>query len=328
MLVRALAACEYELFAVGRRAEGLAMCEEMEEARRSSSAQGLLGHHRLAVALAEGGRHLEAAEICGREVQDERSAGPRRDSFWTVVPWAAELDAAGRHDAALEVFAELVDTTRGELDASATSLAILTWSLVHQSRMLDTAGRCAEAREARKEALVLLTELGETGERKTWSNTLSWWTTLFALSGRSAEPAGTPTEPAPSFGSAFHHWSPDVKEAYLDGLATLEQETTALTAAARTDPHGHLAELAAVHRRLTIRSACCRAERGHRIPTELRPVFDEGVALARRLADLAAPGRGREALAGALTDRSMYLVAAQQYGEAYEDFVQVVALLD
>ncbi|OAH10853.1 hypothetical protein [Streptomyces jeddahensis] len=46
--------------------------------------------------------------------------------------------------------------------------------------MLDAAGRRAEAKGARKEALVLLTELGETGERKSWSNILSWWTTLFA----------------------------------------------------------------------------------------------------------------------------------------------------
>ncbi|MEU1629615.1 hypothetical protein ABZ746_30800 [Streptomyces sp. NPDC020096] len=52
------------------------------------------------------------------------------------------------------------------------------------------------------------------------------------------------------------------------------------------------------------------------------------MALARRLADLAGAGQGREALGRALTDRSMFLVAAKQYGEAYDDFLEAIALPD
>ncbi|MEU1629616.1 hypothetical protein ABZ746_30805 [Streptomyces sp. NPDC020096] len=98
--------------------------------------------------------------------------------------------------------------------------------------------RRAEAKRARKEALGFLTELGEAGERKSWSNILSWWTALLALSGRSAEPAAPPRGPAPPFARPFLDWSPDIKQAYFDDRATVEQEAAALGDAARTDPHG------------------------------------------------------------------------------------------
>ncbi|MDX3229160.1 hypothetical protein [Streptomyces sp. ME19-01-6] len=333
VLVGALAAYQADLYSAGRRAEGFAVCEEMAETGRWGFEQGqvpspMYGHRRLAAVLAEEGRHREAAEICGKIVQAARPESRAGVSLWTMVEWVAELDAAGHHDAALKAFAEVVGASRGELGTGSTSLAILTWHLVHHAGMLDTAGRRTEAGGARKEALALLAELGETGERTGWSNFLSWWSILLALSGRSAEPAASPSAPAPAFGSDLHNWSPDIRQAYFRGLSTLEEEAAALAETAKTDPHEHLPELVAVHRRLTTRSALYWENRSHLILKPLRPVLDEGVALARRLADLAGADRDREALGRALTDRSMFLVAAQQYGEAYDDFLEVIALLD
>jgi hypothetical protein len=46
------------------------------------------------------------------------------------------------------------------------------------------------------------------------------------------------------------------------------------------------------------------------------------VALARRLADIPGVAQGRETLGRALTDRSMFLLAARQYGEAYDGFLE------
>ncbi|WP_329341593.1 hypothetical protein OG866_36985 [Streptomyces sp. NBC_00663] len=59
-----------------------------------------------------------------------------------------------------------------------------------------------------------------------------------------------------------------------------------------------------------------RGRRSYRILKPLWPVFDEGVAPARRLGE-------REALGEALTGRAMFLVAAKQYGEAYDDLREV-----
>ncbi|MFE2263624.1 hypothetical protein [Streptomyces griseosporeus] len=79
---------------------------------------------------------------------------------------------------------------------------------------------------------------------------------------------------------------------------------------------------------MTVRAAVHREYRTHTILKPLRPLFAEGVALARRLAARTDPQRGRAVLARALTDRAMFLLAGRQYGEAYDDFREVVALLD
>ncbi|WP_327272242.1 hypothetical protein OG609_08505 [Streptomyces sp. NBC_01224] len=139
-----------------------------------------------------------------------------------------------------------------------------------------------------------------------------------------SRPASART-PAPPFGSTL--WSPDTRQAYFEGLPAFEEETARLTEAAAVDPRRHLPGLIATHRRMTIRSALHRENRTHRILKPLRPVFDEGVALARRLDDLGAQ-EGRALLARALTDRSMFLLAAKQYGEAHDDFLVVTTLLD
>ena len=99
-----------------------------------------------------------------------------------------------------------------------------------------------------------------------------------------------------------------------------------LAESAATDPHRHLPELIAVRRRLTIRVAVRADHPGGRVMTRLRPLLDEGVALARRLADVAPPEQGREAQRRALTDRAMFLVAETQYGEAHDDFAAALVL--
>ncbi|MGW0701684.1 hypothetical protein ACWD0A_20675 [Streptomyces sp. NPDC002867] len=61
--------------------------------------------------------------------------------------------------------------------------------------------------------------------------------------------------------------------------------------------------------------------RTHLILEPLRPLFDEGVVLARRLAETDEYA-GRAVLARALTDRSTLLVAAKRYAEARDDFLE------
>ncbi|MFI8519598.1 hypothetical protein ACIGEZ_17435 [Streptomyces sp. NPDC085481] len=316
-LHRALEAYEHSLFRAGLRAEGRAVCEEMAEAGRYGFERGQVesrwyGHGRLATVLAEEGRHREAAEMHGRMV---RSAGAGV-ADWNVIEWAAELGAAGLHEEAVAAFALVVDDRRREATEDRTPLGSLAWDLVHHTRLLETAGRGAEAAATRRETLELLARLARTGESRSWSNILAWWATLFVLSGRPAEPAPSPDAPVPPFGTESHQWSPDTRQAYFDAVPALEAE------AARLSRAGRLAELCAVHRRLTLRSALRAARRSYLIEEPLRPLFDEGVALARRL-----PG-GHPALPQALTDRAMFLVAAERYGEAYADFAEAVPLLD
>ncbi|MEU4097952.1 hypothetical protein [Streptomyces sp. NPDC026673] len=332
-LLDALGAYEHGLYSAGRRTEGLAVCEEMAAAGRLGFELGqvpspVYGHTRLAVVLAEEGRHREAAEICEGFVRGSGSDGDDDVSFWSTVAWVAELEAAGLRDAALDALVPLLDFLRRRLDEDHTSLAIVTWTLVRHSQMLDEGGRPAEAAEARREALTLLAELDLTGERQSWSNIQTWWTTLYLLSGRALEPSGAPGAPAPPYGRHVMHWSPDVSRAYAAELPGLEAEVAALTEAAAAEPGRHLPALVAAHRRLTVRAALRWERRTHRILKPLRPLFAEGVTLARRLAALPGAQRGEEALGRALADRSMFLLAALQYGEAYDDFREAVALLD
>ncbi|WP_329620411.1 hypothetical protein OG357_07585 [Streptomyces sp. NBC_01255] len=315
VLCQALDAYQHTLFTVGRRAEAFTVCEEITEVRRLGLERGhgegfTYVHERLRKVLAEEGRHAEAADICGSDTASRGSKLCHSD----MVEWAAELNAAGRHDEALTVFTELVDDTRRKAEADALPIAHLVWQLVHRSEMLDVAGRREEARADRQEALMTLARLAEQGESH--GNSLTSWSTLFALSGRAAEPGASRDTPMPPFGADHHHWSPDTMESYLAAIPALKMEVAELTAA------GHRPEAVAAHHRLTRRTAI--GQRGHhyRFEEKLRPLFDEGVALARRMPE--APG----ASARALTDRSMFLVAAKRCDEAHADFAEAVALLD
>ncbi|MFI1177293.1 hypothetical protein [Streptomyces melanogenes] len=300
-LRRALDAYQASLFALGRRAEGRAVCEELAEAGRSDP---------LASVLAEEGRFREAAEL------DEEAArnGIPEHSFWNRVRWAANLEGAGLHDAASAVFRELLEETRRKAAEQRTALAILTWELVHFSRMRETAGDGAGAVAARREALSVLKELATTGEPENWSCILGWWRTLFVLSGRAAEPAPSPESPMPPFGTDLG-WSRDVRDGFLGMLTGLEEEAARLREADR------LPELIDVQRRISIRAAVREGRHPYLFEERFTPYFDEGVTLARRLPDH--PAR----LARALTDRSMFLVAARSFEPAHADFAEAAALL-
>lgn len=287
LLVDALRAYQQSLYALGRRVEGFSVREEMARVGRQGYETGQVdspayGLGSLAAALAEEGRHRESAEAYGQIVDAERPR-PGGVTFWTMVDWTTQLDAAGLPDEALAAFKELVDHTRAKLEEGWSSLAILVWELVRYSQMLDARGRCDEARAARQEIDTLLSELAETGERKSWSNILPWWTALFALSDKEDK------------GGEVH--------AASDGLA----------------------ERITVRRRSTIGAAKRWDSHHHRFLASLRPSFDEGVSLARRLAELD-EGRGTPALVGALTDRSTLLVAGKSYAEALADFREAAAL--
>ncbi|MFI8962312.1 hypothetical protein ACIGO8_09370 [Streptomyces sp. NPDC053493] len=319
-LGRALAARERALFASGRRAEGRAVCEEL-------AAIGRYG--RLANVLSEEGRHAEAAGLYDRHVpavRSDASAGSGASdgahvspvSDWTVIEWAAALDAAGRQERALEVFGGLVADRRRTAWENNSPLASLVWALEQYARMAAAAGRDGEAAAARRETLDLLTRLAREGEPVSWSNIQASWVTLFVLSGRQDEPPGRPDAPVPPFGTyRGHGWSADAREAFDAAVPALEERAAALRAS------GDLAGLVTVHRRLTVRAAQRWQTSGRRDPETLLPAYDEGVALARRLT-----GDGGSAAARALTDRAMFLLAVRQYAKAREDFAEAAALLD
>ncbi|MFJ3876825.1 hypothetical protein ACIPW5_05135 [Streptomyces sp. NPDC090077] len=300
-LCRALDAYQAALFALGRRAEGRAVCEELAGAGRSGP---------LVTVLAEEGRYEEAAEL------DEEAArnGTTERSFWNRVRRAANLEGAGLHDAAADVFRELLDDTRRKAAEQKTALAILTWELVHFSRMREAVGDGEGAAAARREALGVLEELATTGEPHNWSCILDWWRTLFVLSGRAAEPAASPESPMPPFGTEGG-WSGDVRDAFQGMLPGLEAEAAELRGA------GRLPELVDVRRRIGIRAAVRDGGHPYRFEERLTPYFDEGVTLARGLSD--DPVR----LARALTDRSMFFAAARSFEAAHADYAEAFALL-
>ncbi|WP_344123112.1 hypothetical protein [Streptomyces blastmyceticus] len=233
-----------------------------------------------------------------------------------MVRWAANLEGAGLHDTASAVFHELPEETRREAAEQHTALALLTWELVHFSRMRETVGvgDGASAEAARREALSVLEELAATGEPKNWSCILGWWRTFFVLSGRAAEPAASPESPMPPFGTELG-WSRDVRDGFLGMPPGLEAEAARLREADR------LPELVDVQRRIGIRAAVREGECPYLFEGRFTPYFDEGVTLARRLPDN--PAR----LARALTDRSVFLVAARSFEPAHADFAEAVALL-
>ncbi|MGW3089000.1 hypothetical protein [Streptomyces sp. NPDC001108] len=300
-LRRALDAHRASLFALGLRAEGRAVCEELAEAGRNEP---------LANVLAEEGNFREAAELDEKAVR----SGLSERSVRNMVRWAANLEGAGLHDAASAVFRELLEGTRRKVAEQRTALAILTWELVHFSRMREAARDGAGAAAARREALGVLEELATRGEPENWSCILDWWKTLFVLSGRAAEPAASPESPMPPFGTDTG-WSPHVRDGFLGMLPGLEAEAAGL----RED--GRLPELVDVRRRITVRAAVREGGRPHLFEERFTPYFDEGVALARRLSG------DRARLARALIDRSMFLVAARSFEPARADFAEAVALL-
>ena len=331
VLMRALDGYQRGLYTLGHRAQGFAVRQQMAQIGQQAFEAGhadspTYGLSALAAALAEEGRHAQAADAYGRIVAArDAQATHLGSSFWSHLAWVAELDAAGSHDAALDAFTGLVNEDRARAAQEQGPVATVVWELIALSRMLESDQRGEQARTARREAGELLTALAERGEPKSWSNILSWWLVLLSLSGRQDEPvvAGEPQPPL----FLDMGWSPDVREKYLRERTALEQQVTHLTALCEHDPGDHLISLITAQRRLTLRSARYWEARTHRILEPLRPYFDRGVALAHQMADHNQQ-QGPAILARALTDRATLLIAGKHYDTALTDFQHATALLD
>jgi hypothetical protein len=311
LLLQALDARQRCLYTVGRRTEGMAVREEMASLGRPQP---------LAAALAEEGRHEESAAIHERLAE----TGTGTPSDRALIASSAELEASGRLAAAITVAETLIRQTRRRLSEAGAPLASLCWELTHLSRLLDVHGETARRREVDREIVRWLQELATTGERRSWSNIQGLWTVLLGVSSRADEPA-QPGRPGPAFGEDMLQWSPDVRTAYLDSRVDLTEALADLTRHAEADPDGHLPALVTMDRRLTVREAHYWTNRTHRIAEPLRPAFDRGVALARRLTS-SDPSVGTGLLARALTDRSGFHLAARDYAPALDDFREAVDL--
>ncbi|MEV6203853.1 hypothetical protein AB0M64_28350 [Streptomyces sp. NPDC051771] len=314
VLCQALDGYAAELLRQGRRAEALAVCEESAAVGREGYGRGQVeqpayGAGRLVTVLAEEGRYAEALKVLGDRAESD---------FRSAVEGSALREAAGRSEEAVAVFGEFLAEKRTAVAEGRTALAVLVWSLLRQAEVLDRAGRPAEAGEHRREAGEALARLAAGGEPVSWNNVQNGWVTLFLLSGRPDEPPASAGAPGPFFGEDALHWSPDVLQAYKESTETLEAEKAVLAERAAADPARRLPDLVTAHRRLTARAALRAARRTHRLLDQLCPLFDEGVALARRLSPAAE--------ARALTDRSTMFLAAKAYEEAHADFTAAEAL--
>ncbi|MEU2509412.1 hypothetical protein ABZ621_32540 [Streptomyces sp. NPDC007863] len=314
VLCHALDRYRSELLRQGRRAEALAVCEESAAVGREGYERGQVEHPEygsghLITVLSEEGRYAEALEARG---------GRAENDFWEAVEGSALREAAGRSEEAVAVFGEFLTERRTAVVDGRTALAVLVWSLLWQAEVLDRAGRPAEAGEHRREAGEALARLAADGEPVSWSNIQNWWVMLLLLSGRPDEPPAASGAPGPFFGEDARNWSPDMRQAYAASTEPLEAEKAVLAERAAGDPARWLPDLVTAHRRLTLRAALRTAHRTHRILDPLRPLFDEGVELARRLSPAAE--------ARALTDRSTMLLAAKAYEEAHADFTAAEAL--
>lgn len=167
-------------------------------------------------------------------------------------------------------------------------MSCLLYTLLHFARLLDTHGRTGRATTARAEALALLTGLSGRKGHPWGYHQADYWAALLALSGRPDEhPA--PGEPVPPYGRPLHAWSPDVRTRYRADRAALAAEVDTLLPLAEADPDTHLAALVTRQRRLVVRAGVEAGDRLGRMLEELLPLFDRGVALARRLDGLGHP---------------------------------------
>ncbi|MFF1590696.1 hypothetical protein ACFVY0_21625 [Streptomyces sp. NPDC058286] len=332
VLHEALDSCQRELYAQGRRSEGLAMRAEMVDVGRAraklsgdSRVRGLSGW---AAGLAEEGRFAEAADALTEWVGALLPHGSNSGSLaWSLLQWIAALDGAGRSGEALDAFAVLVDMEAAEAANDRGPMACHLYSLIGYAHMLDNCGRGEQATAVRQEALTLLTELAATGERRSWSGyQASFWAVLLPFSGADSERQAAGGLHFPS-GSTPMTWTPDVKQSYFDSRITLRERVDSLALRAAEDPDQHLAELVRLHRVLTVRSAVYWEQCNHSFAERARPLFDEGVSLAHQLS-LQDPADGPRTLAEILIDRSTFHTAVREFGPALDDFRQALSYLD
>ncbi|WP_327305039.1 hypothetical protein OG730_16895 [Streptomyces sp. NBC_01298] len=324
-LYEALDTCQRELYRAGRRAEGLALRAEMlaiGRARAELAGEPVVaGLNTWAAGLSEEGRYAEAADAMTELVTVLLPDGSRSGALaWSLLEWIAVLHEAGRSGEALDAFETLVGVQAAEAAGNDRDRMISRLhTLIGYARMLDAHGRDERAGLVREEALALLTELALRGARYSGGGyEVSFWAVLLSLPGAGSDrPA--PGEPRPPSGTDPMYWSPDTKQRYFDSRHALREEVDALAARATDDPDRHLAELVRLHRVLTVRSTVYWRYRTHLFAEQVRPLFDEGVELARRLSPHD-PAAGTRTLAGSLIDRSAFHVAVGELGPALEDF--------
>ncbi|MEU1189101.1 hypothetical protein [Streptomyces sp. NPDC005859] len=323
LLYGALDTCQRALYELGRRAEGLAMRAEMLAIGRAqaelSGDPAVNGLSTWAAGLSEEGRFAEAADALTEWVAAILPDGPRHGALaWSMLEWIAALRDAGRTDEALAALATLVDMEAADAANDRGPMACHLYAVIGYARLLDDCDRGDRAAAVRQEALALLTELAATGERKSWSGyQAAYWAVLLDFSGADGDrPA--PGEPRPPSGFVPMQWSPDVRRRHFESLDALREDVDTLALRAVEDP-GHLAELVRLQRVLTIRSSVHGESRTHLFADRVRPMFDEGVDLARRLSEHR-PADGNRTLARSLMDRSTFRAATHEFGPALDDF--------
>ncbi|MEU5824865.1 hypothetical protein [Streptomyces sp. NPDC047803] len=330
VLYEALDSCQRELYAVGRRAEGLAMRAEMlaiGRAQAELSGAPAAGLSKWAAGLAEEGRYAEAADAMTELVAAILPYGPASGGLaWSLLEWIAALHDAGRSSEALSAFEKLVSMEAAEAANDRGPMACHLYSLIGYAQMLDAYGRGEQAALVRQEALALLTQWADTDERKSWSSyEASFWAVLLSFSGADGErPASD--GPRPPSGAAPIEWSPDAKRRYFDSRHVLRDEVDTLAVLATEDPDQYLAEVVRLHRVLTVRSAVYWEHRTHLFAERVRSLFDEGVGLARQLSQHD-PADGTRTLARTLIDRSTFYIAACEFRPALDDFREALGYL-
>ncbi|MFG2988415.1 hypothetical protein ACGFZK_03760 [Streptomyces sp. NPDC048257] len=331
VLYGALDTCQRELYTLGRRAEGLAMRAEMLAIGRAQAEQSgapvARGLRDWAAGLSEEGRYAEAADAMTEYAAAILPHGPGSGSLaWSLLEWIAALHDAGRSGEALAAFETLVSMEAAEAANDHGSMACHLYSLIGYAHMLDSYGRKEQAALVRQEALALLTELADTGERPSWSGyQASFWAVLLTFFGAEGDrpESGIPRPPS---GAAPVQWSPDAKRRYFDSRHALREEVDTLAPRATEDPGQHLAELVRLQRVLTVRSAVYWENRTQLFAERVRSLFDDGVGLARRLSQHD-PVDGTRTLAGILIERSTFHTTAREFGPALDDFRQALSYL-
>lgn len=326
VLVQALRSRQLHLYDLGRRAEGLAVREEMAALARAAVPGSPLARRGLeewADALAEEGRHQEAAEAYGQAVRMRPGTGWESASSGTLIAWACRLEAAGRPGEAVAALEGVLALERAAAEHGPS--ACVAHVLLQLARMLDGAGRPGEADLAGREAADLLGALAADGGEWRRGRTGHTWRLMAALSGAPAEHAAA-DGPLPPFGSQGHTWSFDVRRRYAEQTEDLRTEADRLRPAAEADPAAHLGRLVALQRRLALRAAVLGDVPPYDRPGRPLPLpyFDEAVGLARTL-HRTGLDRDGTALAAALTDRAGLLLSDGCFAAARADVEESLA---
>ncbi|WP_181010938.1 hypothetical protein [Streptomyces sp. SM13] len=248
---------------------------------------------------------------------------------WSLMQWIAALHDAGRSGEARAAFERFVAMEADEAARRRGPVICHLHALIGYAGMLDLHGRNEQAARVRREALAVLTELTEgaaSGERVSWGGyEASFWAVLLTVSGTESMRPWSDGPRAPS-GTDPMKWSPDARQRYFDSRDALRRAVDALAGQAAEDPAGHLAEVVRLQSVLTVRSAVYWQNRTHLFAEQLHPLFDEGVALARRL-PRHDPVEGPRTLARILIERSAFRIAARELGPALDDFREALGHL-